>query len=273
MTQAICNADAPWPVYPPNMEHFAGIESLPTLTFVLAVAVFAGVVKGVVGFAMPMILISGMTIVLPPEQALATLILPTLITNVWQSLRQGVRSAIKTILNFRVFLLCGVVMLVFSAQLVRVLDPRILYGLIGGPVTIFAMMQLAGWRANLTGRTLRAEVAVGGFAGFIGGLSGVWGPPTVAYLTALDTPKLEHMRAQGVIYGLGAIALAGAHVQTGVLRAETMPLTLAILPFALIGLGIGFRLQDRIPQDAFRTVTLVVLTVAGLNLLRRALLV
>lgn len=254
------------------MELFAGIESVASLIFVLAVAVLAGLVKGVVGFAMPMILISGMTLVLPPEMALGVLILPTLVTNTWQALRQGLASAWRTVLYFKLFLVCGLVMLILSAQLVRILDPRILYGLIGGPVAVFAVLQLAGWRPTLAARSTRVEIAVGGFAGFIGGLSGVWGPPTVAYLTAINTPKQDQMRAQGAIYGLGAVALAGAHLQTGVLRAETLPLTFAILPFALIGLWLGFRVQDRIPQTTFRTATLIVLAVAGANLLRRAVM-
>ncbi|SMX39780.1 sulfite exporter TauE/SafE family protein [Octadecabacter ascidiaceicola] len=254
------------------MEQLLGLGSLLSLVFVLIVAVFAGLVKGVVGFAMPMILISGLTLVIPPEQALAALILPTLLTNTWQAFRQGIKSAVRSVVEFRWFLLSGLVLLVLSAQLVRVLDPRVLYGLIGGPVALFSIMQLAGWKPKLGARTVRLDTAIGSFAGFIGGLSGVWGPPTVAYLTATNIPKQDQMRAQGVIYGLGAVALAGAHLQTGVLRAETLPLTLVILPCALLGLWLGFRVQDRIPQVVFRRATLVVLTIAGLNLLRRAVL-
>ena len=254
------------------MEHLQGIDSALALLFVLTVAVLAGAIKGVVGFAMPMILISGLTLVLPPEQALAAMIVPTLVTNSWQSMRQGLGSAVRTIVQFRRLLISGLVMLVLSAQLVRIVDVRVLYALIGGPVAVFAMMQLAGWRPKLAKQSARVEVVAGSIAGFIGGLSGVWGPPTVTYLTAIDTPKQEHMRAQGVIYGLGAVALAGAHVQTGVLRAETLPLSLLILPFALAGLWLGFRVQDRIPQTVFRKITLAVLMVAGLNLLRRAVL-
>lgn len=254
------------------MELIPGLESTMSLAFVLAVALVAGLVKGIVGFAMPMILISGLTLILPPEQALAALILPTLITNLWQALRQGLRSAWNTIVQFRVFLTIGAICLIASAQLVRALDPRFLFGLIGGPITLFALMQLAGWRPSLSVRSARVEAAVGAFAGFVGGLSGVWGPPTVAYLTAIDTPKKDSMRAQGTIYGLGALVLAGAHLQTGVLRADTAPLTLTILPFAIMGMWIGFQLQDRIAQHTFRRMTLVVLVVAGLNLLRRAVL-
>lgn len=257
---------------PVRMDQFLGLDSYYSVSFVFAVALFAGLVKGIVGFAMPTILISGLTLVLAPEQALAALIVPTLVTNGWQALRQGINSAIKTVVQFRLFLACGLVMLVLSAQLVRVLDTRILYGLIGGPVALFAGLQMVGWHPKLAHRSARIEAAVGCFAGFIGGMSGIWGPPTVGYLTAIGTPKQEQMRAQGVIYGLAAVALAGSHIQTGVFRIDSLPLTLTILPFALGGVWLGFRVQDRIPQVAFRFVTLVVLALAGLNLLRRALI-
>lgn len=254
------------------MELFVGLETPLTLAFVLAVAVFAGVVKGLVGFAMPTVLISGMTLVLAPDLALAALILPTLVTNAWQALRQGPQAALQTMRRYRVFLLFGLVTMNVSGQLVRVLDPRILYALIGLPVGLFAVLQLVGWWPRMAARSEKVEAMVGGFAGFIGGLSGVWGPPTVAYLTAVNTPKQEQIRAQGVIFGMGALALVVIHMQTGVLRAEVMPLTFAILPCALIGLLIGFKLQDRIAQETFRRATLVVLVIAGANLIRRALL-
>ena len=257
---------------PCYMDHFFGLDSYYSVAFVVGVALFAGLVKGVVGFAMPTILISGLTFVLAPEQALAALIVPTLVTNGWQALRQGIGSAIKTVVQFRLFLSCGLVMLILSAQLVRVLDARVLYGLIGGPVALFAALQVVGWHPKLAQRSARIEAAVGCCAGFIGGMSGIWGPPTVGYLTAIDTPKKEQMRAQGVIYGLAAVALAGSHIQTGVFRVESLPLTFMILPFALGGVWLGFRVQDSIPQAAFRLVTLVVLLLAGLNLLRRALI-
>ena len=102
-------------------------------------------------------------------------------------------------------------------------------------------------------------------------MSGVWGPPTVAYLTAIDTPKQEHLRIQGVIYGLGATALFLAHLQSGVIRSETLPLSVWLVCPAVLGLWIGFKVQDRINQALFRKVTLWVLLLAGLNLIRRGL--
>ncbi len=240
---------------------------------VAMIALFAGFVKGAVGFAMPMLMISGLTLFLPVKTALAVLILPTLLTNGAQALRQGWRAARDTIRRFRFFLIVGLLFLLGGAQLVSVLPPRHLFLVTGVAVTAFALLLLTGLRLHVPeGRRALAEGGVAAVAGLVGGMSGVWGPPTVAYLTALDTPKQEQIRAQGVIYGLGAVALFGAHVQTGIVSADTLPLSAAMTIPAVAGLWLGFRLQDRFDQSLFHRMTLIVLIAAGLNLIRRGLL-
>lgn len=242
-----------------------GIAALITL--------FAGVVKGAVGFAMPMIMISGISSILPAETALAMLILPTVMSNVTQALRQGWRAARESIARFRVYLLVGAVFLLIGAQLVPYLPSHILLLIIGVPVSAFAMMQLLGVQFHVAPENrLKAEGLVASIAGFIGGMSGVWGPPTVAYLTATNTPKQEQVRVQGVIYGLGAVLLFLAHLQTGVVSMRTLPVSALMLIPAGIGMLIGFAIQDRLDQAKFKKATLVVLVVAGLNLVRRGLM-
>lgn len=63
--------------------------TLPEFAAALAITLFAGFVKGTVGFAMPLILVSAFAVFLPQELALAGLILPTLLANVSQAFRQG----------------------------------------------------------------------------------------------------------------------------------------------------------------------------------------
>ena len=252
-----------------------GIDTLfgiGPLFFAAAVGVtlLAGFVKGAVGFAMPMIMISALGSFLTPDMALAALIGPTLMANLWQALRKGIGSALQSALRFRRFLLVGLVFLIGSAQLFRILPVQVLFLLIGTPVVLFSITQLMGWRPRFSGGL--AEVILAAIAGFSGGLSGVWGPPTVAYLTAMDTPKTEHVRVQGVIYACGAVALLMAHIQSGVVRAETVPMTLAMLVPAAVGMWIGVRLHDRMDQERFRTATLGVLVLVGLNLIRRGVM-
>jgi uncharacterized membrane protein YfcA len=147
-----------------------------------------------------------------------------------------------------------------------------MFTFIGCAVSGFAVMQLSGWQPNLPVRSARVEAAVGAFAGVTGGLSGIWGPPTVAYLTAMNTPKEEQVRAQGVIFGLGALLLFFAHVQSGVVRAQTLPFAALMIVPAVVGMWVGLQFQDRIAQATFKRLTLIVLFIGGLNLIRRGLL-
>lgn len=243
------------------------------LALCFAIALFAGVVKGLVGFAMPLILISGMSSVVEPELALAGLLLPTLLSNLWQGFRQGVSAALGSLRDFVPFIAVGGVALVASAQLVRVVPSQAMFVLIGVPVVLFTGLQLMGWRPFLgEAQRVRAQLAVGAIAGAMGGFSGTWGPPTVLLLVALDTPKLDQVRIQGVLYALGSVVLLLAHVGSGVLRQETLPFALFTVVPALAGMWLGLKLQDRTPQLVFQRVTLLVLFVAGLNLIRRGVM-
>lgn len=248
-------------------------QTLPPMMFALAcaIAVMAGVVKGLVGFAMPMVLISGLSTFIAPDVALAGLILPTVVTNVIQALRQGPRAALVSLRRFWLFLTAMFLALIGSAQLVPMLDMQTMFLMIGVPVVGFALLQISGKAFHGLRQSRVLDAGIGGFAGFIGGVSGVWGAPTVAYLTGLQTEKHEQMRAQGVIYGVGAVALFGAHLKSGVLRPETAPLSIALVPAAVLGMWIGGRLLDGIDQKMFRKATLLVLLIAGMNLVRRGL--
>lgn len=249
-------------------------DLLPYSTLFIAcfVAFLAGVVKGTVGFAMPTIIISGLSSLMAPDLALAALLLPTLVTNFWQALRQGLAAAWESVRAFRVFLSVGAITLIAAAQLVPMLSTRMLLLAIGIPVMLFALLQLAGWHPRIAQRTMRIEATVGAVTGLIGGISGIWGPPTVAYLTALDTAKQDQIRFQGTAFGLGAILLVAAHIQSGVLRAETAALSALLLAPALAGMAVGLIVQDRIDQAAFRKLTLAVLLIAGANLIRRGII-
>lgn len=242
------------------------------LTLAFAIGLAGGLVKGMVGFALPLILISGMGTFLPPELALAGLILPTVVSNGIQALRQGPAAALASIRQFRVFMIVGGVFLLASAQMVSVLPVQVMLLLLGALVSAFCLMQLVGIKFHMDAPSMRVEAAVGALAGAIGGVSGVWGPPTVAYLTAIGTAKADQIRIQGVIYGLGAVALMIGHIGSGVLNLVTVRFSLALLVPVLIGMWIGGHIHARIEQDTFRKLTLAILLIAGLNLIRRALM-
>ncbi|MBT7907491.1 MAG: sulfite exporter TauE/SafE family protein [Marinovum sp.] len=238
--------------------------------YAFMISVCAGLIKGIVGFAMPMITISGLSLILPPELALAGLILPTLLTNGVQALAQGPKAAFLSMRQFGVFLLTGLVFLLASAQLVTQIPAKVFLGGIGIMVVSFSVLQLSGYRFQVRRDNKIVPLIVGSLTGFVGGLSGVWGPPTVAYLTAMNTKKEDQLRVQGVVYGLGAVALLFAHIASGILTWSTAQFSALLVPPSMVGLWIGRRFQKHIDQALFSKATLAVLVVAGLNLLRLA---
>jgi uncharacterized membrane protein YfcA len=237
----------------------------------VAVTLFAGFVKGAVGFAMPLIMISAFSAFMPPQVALAGLILATVTTNVHQALRQGWRAAWQSVVTYRRMIGMVVVFIGISAQFVAVIPQGLMLGLLGVPVILFAGVQLLGRSLALPIRhRTRAEYALGAIGGLYGGISGVWGPPVLIYLLSVGAPKAESVRVQGVTFLIGAVTLLAAHLQSGVLNAVTLPFSAVLVLPAALGMWLGFRLQDRLDAARFRWWTLVLLLLTGVNLMRRA---
>jgi len=247
---------------------------LPAEAFVTALAItfFAGIVKGAVGFAMPMILISAFAVFLPTDIALAGLILPTLVTNISQAFRQGVPAARATAITYHRFLIGTVICIALSAPFAGIIPREVYLMLLGGPITAFAALQLmgAGLSIKLHHRN-RAEWGLGVIGGLYGGISGIWGPPLLVFLLSTGTEKVQAIRAQGVVFLIGAVALLAAHLGTGLANTRTLAFSAALSLPALLGLYLGYAVQDRLDQRRFRRWAQGLLVLTGLNMVRLAL--
>jgi uncharacterized membrane protein YfcA len=247
---------------------------LATEAFVAALAVtfLAGIVKGAVGFAMPMILVSAFAVFLPTELALAGLILPTLFTNISQAFRQGVPAARDTARTYHRFLIATVICIAVSAPFAEMIPRTVYLLLLGLPISVFAGLQLLGasLAIKLQHRN-RAEWGLGVIGGLYGGISGIWGPPLLVFLLSTGAEKVQAIRAQGVVFLIGAVALLAAHLGTGLANAQTLAFSAALTLPALAGLYLGYAVQDRLDQRRFRRWTQGLLVITGLNLVRLAL--
>ena len=115
----------------------------------LVIAVGAGAVKGAVGFALPLVLISGLSSFLDPKLALAGIIVPILGSNAVQTFRRGVAPAIEASrLHWR-YLLVVVVAIFVAAQFVAVIPRDAFYLVLGVPVVVLSTIQLIGWRPTI----------------------------------------------------------------------------------------------------------------------------
>lgn len=245
------------------------------LAAIAGVLAFGGFVKGAVGFALPMIGLAGLGFFLTAQEAIALIVIPAAVSNVWQMLRQGRAAALATFRRFWQIHLVMAVTLALTAQLVPRISSDTLFVILGVTVSVIAAIQLLGWRPRASA-DMRArgwiEAGVGLVAGVLGGITGVWGPVILNWLIALDTEKREQVRMLGVNFLIGWWVLVGAHLGSGVLNRTTAPLSAAMLVPVFLGMLLGMRIQDRVDQALFQKLTLVVLCVAGLNLLRKGLM-
>lgn len=259
------------------MDFFASLTGTDPAILIAATAVMllGGFVKGAIGFALPMVVIGGIGSFLPATETVAIAVLPTLFSNLWQTLRQGIGAAALTLRQFWKLNLLLALTIGLAAQLVTVIPSAGLFMFLGALVSTAAGLQLAGWRPTAPkapGVRALMEIAVGFFAGICGGLSGVWGPPVLLYVISLRASKTDQIRILGLPLLIGSIVMFPAHIRSGILDSVTLPFSLAMCLPVAFGMIIGQRYQGRMDQALFRKVTLTVLCIAGLNLLRRGLM-
>jgi uncharacterized membrane protein YfcA len=266
-------AAPPPPEVPPLSALHAFLADHGTAGLLAAAAVLfaGGVAKGATGFALPLVAVGGLAAFLPAQTAVALMIVPTLATNIWQALRQGLGAAGETLARYRRLNLALLPTILICAQLLAALPDRPIFLILGVGLVGFSALQIAGPRLPVTGpRAHAAEIGAGLVGGFFGGVAGIWGPPIALYLMARDTPKAEAMRAMGLSFLLGSVVLTLGHTASGVLDREGAALSAFALAPVAAGMAAGLALADRMDQALFRRVALAVIVVAGLNLLRRA---
>lgn len=242
------------------------------IVLVFAVTFLGGFVKGGIGFAMPIVMMSALAGFMPTTDALALMILPMLATNLHQSLRHGFRAAWQAVVDWRWHILPLLVSMALAAGYARTIPQGVMLVSLGGPVLVYALWQLMGWPMRMSlSHPRRAQIATGLIGGIYGGLAGIWGPPLIVLLLSLNTPKAEQVRVLGTTFLIGTTGLLLLHGATGVFDARTAPFSLLLVLPAVLGVMAGFRMQDRLDLVQFRRWTLIMLMLTGANLLRRGL--
>ncbi|WP_159809421.1 sulfite exporter TauE/SafE family protein [Litoreibacter roseus] len=236
----------------------------------VCVMFIGGFLKGATGFGMPMIVVSGMSFLTDPKMIVASLVLPLLVTNLIQIARGGLRTALSVLREHWRYILLVCIGVIVSSQFIMYVESRMMYLLLGGPIVALSFVQLLGVRCQISDQSSKGFETVASLtSGVLGGLAGSWGPPTVLYLLAVNTPKAKQMIVQGVIYGCGSVVLLVGHLQSGLLTEKTLGLSAFFVIPAILGMAFGFRFGDRMNHEIYRKTTLALLLLIGANLVGR----
>lgn len=242
-----------------------------TLALGLLTFLAAGTVKGTLGIGLPLVAVPLLATVLDLPTAVALMVVPVLTSNIIQAL-QGKRK-IETLRRFFPLLLTLVPGAIVAAQFLSSVDLRTGSLVLGIIVVLFSLSQLVRVQFEINKRQERyLNPAVGLVAGFLGGLSNLFGPPLIMYLVALKLEKDAFVTTIGLLFVVASATLYTTLAAVGVLTFDNAVGSLVAAIPVMAGVFIGTRLRSRIPQKTFERVLMVVLILVGLNLIRRALL-
>ncbi len=238
---------------------------------VAGVFLLAGFVKGTIGMGLPTLGMGLLGLSMPPAQAAALLLAPSLLTNVWQMLAGG---RLLQLCRRLWRLLAGVVLGTWLGAVWLPIDnARYATVVLGAALSCYALAGLLAIRFSVSAPAERRwSLWMGGATGLVTAATGVFVIPAVPYLQALDLDKEALIQALGLAFTVSTLALGASLAHGGVLQPALAGASLLALLPALLGMLGGQWLRAKLAPELFRRCFFIGLLALGLYLGGRALL-
>ncbi|KJC33919.1 membrane protein [Bradyrhizobium sp. LTSP885] len=241
------------------------------LIFIAFAFLLAGFVKGTLGLGLPTVAMGLLAVTMPPGQAIAIVIVPAIVTNIWQTF---VGPYLRDILKRLWPLMLGTVVGIWlNAGLLT--GPYAPYGtvVLGLLLVIYAIVGLSKFSFKVARRD---EKWVGGIVGVVTGLisaaTGVQVIPSMPFMQAIGMERDELVQALGVFFTTATVALAFNLTAAGLLTAATaLPGAVAMVA-SFVGMFVGQSVRSRMQPEVFRRWFLISMILLGFYLAGSALM-
>ena len=234
------------------------------LAIIVMVFVFAGMIKGMIGLGLPAVSMGLLTIAMSPFQAASLLIVPSMITNIWQLFAEG---RVWTFIRRFWTLLVGIVVGSIWSFLPTLSQSHgktseillgsmlVLYGLYG--LCVKNLPHLAAherWLSPL----------VGYIGGAVTVATGVVIIPVVPYLQSLHLKRDELVQALGLTFTVSTICLA-VFLHHNPMQGITLDYRLSVVALvaALVGMWLGKQIRYQLNEQRFRRLFFIGLVALG----------
>ncbi|HEX2656585.1 MAG TPA: sulfite exporter TauE/SafE family protein [Xanthobacteraceae bacterium] len=242
------------------------------ILLITAVAfLLAGFVKGVIGLGLPTIAVGLLGLVMKPAEAAAILIVPSLVTNIWQ-IAGG--PSIQPLLKRLWPMLIGVCIGTWAGgNLLTGNASHYATTALGIVLVLYAGLGLIAIRFHISPRSERLlSPLIGAATGLVTSATGVFVVPAVPYLQALGLEKDDLVQALGISFTVSTLALATVLAKDGTQHMSMAGSSLAALLPALAGMGGGQWVRSRVSAALFRRYFFVGLSILGAHLALRNML-
>ncbi len=244
----------------------------PTVAVILAVYLLAGTVKGTVGLGLPAVSISLLAPTIGFHTAVALMLIPALLSNVWQAFFGGHLHLIAE--RLWPFLLSGLIAIAVTALFALAASGDVLTKILGAILIVHSGLGLLGYHTPAPSPRWERPMsaAMGGINGVIGGLTGIYSVPSAAYLPTLKLGRDVFVQAVGVWFSTCSAVLLIAYGTSATYTGGILTLSILCLLPSFAGMALGQRLRKRLDENRFRQAVLIALFLLGIYLIARALL-
>ena len=231
--------------------------------FVIGVFALAGMIKGTLGLGLPAVSMGLLTLFISPFQAATLLIVPSMVTNVWQLFAEGhVLRLIRRFWSLLMGIIVGSVWSVF---------PTLGHGefqseaLLGGMLTLYGLYGLfAKNMPNLAPYEKYLSPVIGYLGGALTVATGVIVIPVVPFLQSLHLKRDDLVQSLGLAFTVSTLCLA-VFLQQNPIEAMPFDYKMALIALfpALVGMWLGTKIRYRIPEQKFRKLFFCGLVIFG----------
>ncbi|WP_442768353.1 sulfite exporter TauE/SafE family protein [Acinetobacter bohemicus] len=231
--------------------------------FVIGVFALAGMIKGTIGLGLPAVAMGLLTLFISPFQAATLLIVPSMVTNVWQLFAEGhVLRLVRRFWSLLIGIIVGSIWSVF---------PTLGHGefqseaLLGGMLTLYGLYGLfAKNMPNLAPYEKYLSPVMGYLGGALTVATGVIVIPVVPFLQSLHLKRDDLVQSLGLAFTVSTLCLA-VFLQQNPIEAMPFDYKMALIALfpALVGMWLGTKIRYRIPEQKFRKVFFCGLVIFG----------
>jgi uncharacterized membrane protein YfcA len=237
----------------------------PLLIFIAAAFLLAGFVKGTLGLGLPTVAMGLLAVTMQPSRAVAIVIVPAIVTNIWQTfVGPYLRDIVRRLWPLMVGTVIGIWL---NAGMLT--GPVAGYGgiVLGVLLVIYALIGLSKFSFSVARKN---EKWIGGIVGLVTGVvsaaTGIQTMPSMPFMQAIGMEKDELVQALGVFFTVATLALGFTLTSAGLLSAATALPGAVAMAASFGGMFIGQAVRSRMEPELFRRWFLIAMILLGFYL-------
>lgn len=237
-----------------------------TIAVCVVSALLIGMAKGGLAGGLGMVVVPLLSLVMDPRAA-AALTLPVLIISDWFAIAAFWKKQDNG--HLKVLLIGAVIGIAIGTMTFRyVSEPmmRLLLGLLSIGYVLSRFVGLGRVAETPQGPETGPGIFWGAMAGFTSFTVHAGGPPFQVYMLPKALPKLTFQATNAVFFTTINLIKVPPYIGLGQFNKPILLMATALLPAAGLGVYLGYKLQDKIPERAFYKLMNGLMFVTGLKL-------